>query len=361
MGRWRGGALVTLVAVSAVSLGVAIDVGALSGRIERISDDPAAARRWLAEHRTPGSTARPDMAAIAEDVAPPRRADARTDDPVVASPPVTAAVALSTFLLVGSDRRAGLAGERADVLLLGLLPDDTSVRPALVSLPRDLWVEDLCHGGRTRINAALNGCAGEVTGPELLGLTVEHVTGLAVDHYVEVDLEGFTAVVGELGGVEICTENPVRDRQADLALPGGCVEPAAAQVVAWVRARHLEQLVDGRWRAVPGSNDLTRNQHQQQVLLELAQRVLEVRSPLRLRDLLGRLAEHVTLGKRLGLDELVELAWRWRGVDLAEVARPQVPVEGAVTGEGAQVLIAAGDLRAFVADVVASLGDEVAA
>lgn len=339
MGIRRVVAVTSTIAV-AVMAAVVGDLALAVGTVDRVIADPSVARSALG----------------LPEVGPPLPRAVRPKGEVITPPGESGpqAAAPTSYLVVGSDARPGLAGERADVLMLVLVPDRTSQRPALVSLPRDLWVEDLCDGGSQRINAALNGC-GEIPGPQLLGATVEHLTGLRVDHYIEIDLAGFESVVEALGGVEVCTAAPVRDRRAGLDLPGGCLQPSPAQTLAWVRARHLEELVDGRWRPVDGASDLMRNQHQQEVVLQLVGRLADLRSPLRARRIVAPLMEHVTLDEELALDELVGDAWAWRRLDPDTVLRPQIEVVGRTTAGGAQVLEAVGDVRQWFAQLLAEL------
>lgn len=330
----------TAAAVAALTLVATADLVVAVRGVDRVAADPAVAHEALGPPTTPPAGRR----AATADAAPDRRAVGPTGEPTV-------------YLVVGSDARPGLTGARADVLMLGLLPPDTSQRPALVSLPRDLWVDDLCHGGRARLNAALNGC-GEITGAQLLGATVEHVTGVRIDHYAEIDLVGFEAVVAGIGGIEVCTRFPTRDLPAGLDLPGGCLEASPAQVLAWVRARHLEELRNGRWRPVAGSSDLLRNRHQQETVLQVLGTVADLRSPWRLRRVLEPVLEHVTLGESLGVDHLLELALTWRHVDPDAIARPRIEVVGRTTAAGAQVLDPVGDLRERFAQIVADLAAE---
>lgn len=124
---------------------------------------------------------------------------------------------LQVFLLVGSDSRLDLEstegfgdfeGHRADVVMV-LFKD--SVNTGLLSLPRDLLVEDPCGGGERRISEMLEGCP-SLNGPTLLTIAVERLIGRSVDHFALVDLAGFQAAVDTVGGYEICVERPVRDR-----------------------------------------------------------------------------------------------------------------------------------------------------
>ena len=70
---------------------------------------------------------------------------------------------------------------------------------------------------------------------------VGDVAGIEIDHYAEVDFDGFISVVDTFGGVEICTEAPVRGRRADLDLPGGCIQASGDDALAWARSRRTRE------------------------------------------------------------------------------------------------------------------------
>jgi polyisoprenyl-teichoic acid--peptidoglycan teichoic acid transferase len=102
-----------------------------------------------------------------------------------------------TIMLIGSDRRAktaqdGSSGARSDTIMLVRL-DPSKKATALLSLPRDLKVRIPGHG-TDKINAAYS-----VGGPELTLRTVTAVTGIEVNHVVNVNFRGFREAVNELG------------------------------------------------------------------------------------------------------------------------------------------------------------------
>ena len=171
------------------------------------------------------------------------------------------------YLGVGSDA----SGVLADAIVLALAPTDGSA-PILVSIPRDLYVRNPCHEGWSRVNAGLGGCEGFASGTELIALMVQGYTGIEVDHVARVTFDGFASVVNALGGVTVCTDNPARDPRSGLDLPGGCVVADGYTSLAWVRSRHTEQLIDGTWQVVAGS-DFNRQSRQQDVLFQLAGKI----------------------------------------------------------------------------------------
>lgn len=243
---------------------------------------------------------------------------------------------LRSFLVIGSDARAGLAGSRADVILVGLLPEDGS-DPQLFSLPRDLWLPDPCRGGHQRINAAFNGCGELANGHELMAIVVEDFTGIPIDHVVTFDFEGFREVIDAVGGVRICVDHPVRDVHG-LSLPEGCTLAGGDQALAWVRSRRTQEFVDGRWRTMPGVNDLSRNQRQQDLVEQVARRVESFGTLGNLSAFASSMRDNVALGDNLSLLDGARLAWSMRGrVD--DVRRFSIPVVDMTTSAGAQVLL----------------------
>lgn len=244
--------------------------------------------------------------------------------------------AYETVLLIGSDEVAGAA----DVILYLVLPTN-GADPFMVSLPRDLYVENPCTGRQGRINTLIRGCESEgINGPSLLAFQVGEFTGIEVDNFALFDFQGFEKIIDGVGGVEICVENPVRDEKAQLSLPAGCTNATGAQALAWVRSRHTEQKINGSWRTVPGAGDLLRNQHQQDVIIELFKKLKTFDSPAQLTDSVASLADTFVLSDTLGLSDAVNLAWSIRGIDIETINRIEIPVRLTRSKTGQSILVA---------------------
>jgi LCP family protein required for cell wall assembly len=104
-----------------------------------------------------------------------------------------------TIMLIGSDARAKgardyEAGARSDTLILVRL-DPARKRTTLLSLPRDLKVQIPGHG-TDKLNAAYS-----FGGPKLTLRTVKQLTGLTVNHVINVDFKGFREGVNAIGCV----------------------------------------------------------------------------------------------------------------------------------------------------------------
>lgn len=250
----------------------------------------------------------------------------------------------ASYLLVGQE------GPRADSMIYILLPSDGSA-PIMTSLPRDLYVNNPCTDDYARLNTGLGGCKGFAGGAELLSLMVQGFTGIEVDHFARIDFGGFSNVIDALGGVDICVDNPVRDWRAQLDLPAGCSHVGGDQALAWVRTRHTEELVDGEWRPVPGASDLTREQHQQEMLFKVADRIASLGSLSAFSNVASSVAGVIHLDSRFAFGDAVSLAWSFRGVSSSSVRRVHVSVDDYITNQGAWVLIPTSTFNELLAKV----------
>ncbi len=187
--------------------------------------------------------------------------------PVLAAPSAN----VDNYLLIGSDTRAGadptapdfggigseadVGGSRSDTLMV-LRHDTVTGEVALLSIPRDLWVE-IPGRGKNRINSAYR------DGPAAVVQTVQANLGIPVHHYVEVDFSGFKSLVDAIGGVEMCFDLPTRDVNTGLNVPlPGCVVLDGVQALAYARSRHYQEFYDGDWHE-DGTADLGRIERQQ--------------------------------------------------------------------------------------------------
>ena len=147
------------------------------------------------------------------------------------------------WLLVGSDSREGLSagerrrlstgsagGQRTDTMMLLHIPSGGG-KATLVSLPRDSYVPIPGHG-RNKLNAAY-----AFGGPRLLVQTVESVTGIRIDHYMEIGFGGFVGVVDAVGGVHLCVKESIDDPKAGLDIRAGCQDLDGGEALGYVRTR----------------------------------------------------------------------------------------------------------------------------
>lgn len=237
-----------------------------------------------------------------------------------------------TVLMMGADA----TGYLADSIIFVLFPDG-GAPPAMVSIPRDLYLFNYCSEDFRRVNANLGGCPGYASGPELLALAIEDFTGVEVDHFARVDFDGFVALVDGLGGVEICFEYPTRDEKAhlDITEPGCYTDGDTA--LAYARSRDAEQLVDGEWERAWAS-DFSRQRHQRELLLKLATG-LQNSSRVDLLRILGDLSHTLRLDRGWSVTEAVDMALAYRNLQASDVTQLGIPVDDYRSPAGAQVLV----------------------
>ncbi|MDT0331703.1 LCP family protein [Nocardiopsis lambiniae] len=228
-----------------------------------------------------------------------------------------------TFLVIGSDSRESITEEDRTALSVGSTPgrrSDTMMlvrvnherdRVTVVGLPRDLWVE-IPGEGDDKINAAY-----AYGGPQLAVRTVESVTDVRIDHYVEVDFSGFVDVVDALGGIDVCLPEAIRDPKAKLDMAAGTHRVDGAEALAFARTR-----------ATP-RGDLDRIDRQQQVLSAMLDQALSsetLADPAKLTAFLESALSSVTVDEGLDTATINQLAYQMRDVDLTEVTFTQVPI-----------------------------------
>ncbi len=175
----------------------------------------------------------------------------------------------STVLILGTDNRptSGPGSKEpgsnynandanSDTIMLWRVGGGTSRR---LSIPRDTAAEIPGHGmGKINSGYALGGPALELK-------TIEQFTGLKINHMIIVDLAAFPPFVDAIGGVDVKTERVcanvsggTKDGGFTLNLPAGENHLNGLQALLYSRIRENP--------CNPSDNDLTRVQHQQQIL-----------------------------------------------------------------------------------------------
>lgn len=168
----------------------------------------------------------------------------------------------TTYLLAGSDARGtggiddSTSGARTDTIMLLHKPRSGPV--ALISIPRDTYAEIPGQGGN-KINAAYS-----FGGAPLLVQTVEGLSGLTIDHYVEVGFGGVEGVVDAVGGVRLCLDYDVHDVKSKLKWKAGCHMADGKTAIAFSRMRYADP-----------TGDIGRAQRQQQVIAQVGKKVAD--------------------------------------------------------------------------------------
>jgi LCP family protein required for cell wall assembly len=181
------------------------------------------------------------------------------------------------ILLLGIDHRDDepIEGSRSDTIMVASI-DPPSKSVVLVSMPRDMWVSIPGYYPQ-RINVAH-----AVGGPNLVAATIQANFGIKIDNFARVDFSGFEQVVDAVGGVIIDAERPVKDDEYPtedygvmrLFLPPGPMLLDGKSALMYARSRHSE-------------SDFGRSRRQQQVLVALRERALQMGIVSKVPTLLG--------------------------------------------------------------------------
>ena len=219
----------------------------------------------------------------------------------------------TNYLIVGSDSRKGLSasqrkqlhtgndsGQRTDTIML---LHDGSGPSLLMSIPRDSEVAIPGHG-TTKINAAF-----AYGGPKLLIQTVEQLTRIHIDHYVEIGFGGFVNVVDSVGGITICPQHNMDDKLANLHVKKGCQHADGRVALAYARSRHAD----------PKLGDIARGGQQREVVNAVGHKALSpwtFINPFRYWSLNMSAADSLKVDQDLSVIGMGRFAWGMTHADL---------------------------------------------
>ncbi|MEU3775957.1 LCP family protein [Streptomyces sp. NPDC032472] len=237
------------------------------------------------------------------------------------------------ILVLGSDSRGGANSEygrddggsaRSDTAMIIHLYDGHK-KASVISIPRDTMVSrppctqsnGKTDKGRQReqFNEAFT-----IGGAACVVKTVEKMSGIRMDHYIEVDFTGFKKIIDNLGGVEVTTTKPIKDGSSHLDLPAGKNHLNGEQSLGLVRTR----------KSVGDGSDLGRIQLQQAFMKALIKQVKGIGifdNPKRLMDLADTGTKSLTTDKSLGdVKSLLGFAQSLQGIDAQNMQMITLPV-----------------------------------
>ncbi|MBW5483133.1 LytR family transcriptional regulator [Streptomyces bambusae] len=243
----------------------------------------------------------------------------------------------TTYLIVGSDSREGMSDEEKKKLHTGsadgkrtdsmMILAACSSGNTMISLPRDSDVEIPsfvgsqsgkkfpAQGRRVKLNAAY-----AEDGPELLVRTVEHNTGLRIDHYAEIGFAGFANIVDALGGVEMDIEKGFKDEKSGADFQAGKQTLNGEQALAFVRTRYAF-----------AESDLARTKNQQKFLSALASQAATpgtILNPFKLYPTLGAGLDTLVVDEDMGLFDLADMFFAMKGISGGGGTSMNMPISG---------------------------------
>jgi LCP family protein required for cell wall assembly len=247
-------------------------------------------------------------------------------------PPYTAAL---NILVLGSDSRAGsnghgnasvITGARSDtVMLLHIAPGHQ--RADIISFPRDSMIpiyacaadtKDGFPGQQAQSGLEPLNSSFAYGGPVCVWKTLEQLTNIRIEHFVEVNFSGFQSIINDVGGVSVCLPTAINAPAAGLNLPAGKQVVTGAQALAFVRAR--EGVGDG--------SDLERIQRQQFFLDAVVQKLKSTNllaDPARILNVVSDAAKSMTVDSGLDPATMLKIADSMRSLNSSAVDFVSVP------------------------------------
>ncbi|MFD3695550.1 LCP family protein [Streptomyces sp. NPDC058646] len=239
------------------------------------------------------------------------------------------------FLLVGTDGREKVSPEEKREYRLGGAPcrcTDTIMlvhlsadreRASVISLPRDSYAQvpahhDLVTGKAHKAHPLKLNAAYAEGGPGLTVRTVENMTRVKIDHYLEVDFTSFMKTVDAVGGVEICTAKTMRDRNTGLDLLPGTHRLSGGQALQYVRSRQVD-----------GASDLGRMQRQQRFVAALIKQATGsgvLLNPVKFKQVSSTLLGSVRADEGFGSEQMLALGQAMREFTPTSSEFASVPV-----------------------------------
>jgi len=242
------------------------------------------------------------------------------------------------YLVVGSDSREGLtpaqlrrlkvgstavaAGGRSDTMFLVHISKSRDAA-FIISLPRDTLVQVPAHisqdGTRQiperpgKLNASF-----AFGGAPLLIQTIEKMTNLKIDHYVEVSFAGFTGVVDALGGIEVCSKVPINDPKSYLVMSAGTHTLDGLEALKYVRTRDFD-----------GRGDIGRMERQQQFVSAVLRKATStgvLLNPIKLANFYNATISTVKMDEGLDKNDLLTLAKQMRNLSSGNIRTLTVPI-----------------------------------
>ena len=241
------------------------------------------------------------------------------------------------YLLVGSDTREGLskaelkalrvgsvataAGKRSDTMLL-VHVSKARDKAVMISIPRDTFAlipEHTSKSGKlipavySKINSAFNW-----GGAPLLIQTIEEMTDLKIDHYIEINFAGFARIVDSIGGVEICTKKDIDDPKSHLVLEAGVHTLNGIESLKYVRTREFD-----------GMGDLGRMQRQQAFMSAVLRKATSagvLLNPVTMTSFINSSLSAVTTDSELKNSDLIALAKQMKSLSTSSVRTLTVPL-----------------------------------
>jgi LCP family protein required for cell wall assembly len=235
-----------------------------------------------------------------------------------------------------------------DTMMVMHLPAG-GAKATVFAIPRDSYVDIPGHG-MNKINAAYalgvsDGHGDKAAGARLAVQVVQNLTGLTIDHFVQVDLIGFYRISLAIGGIQVNMCRAVKEPNSGIDLPAGPSTIEGKQALAFVRQRY--DFPDGL-------GDLDRIKRQQYFLSAVFRKISSagvLLNPIKLHNLLNAVSASLTMDQTL---DPLTLAEQMQDLTASNLTFTTIPWDGFdnTTPVGAVVLVNPTEVHARVTQLL---------
>jgi LCP family protein required for cell wall assembly len=234
-------------------------------------------------------------------------------------------------------------------------------KATLISMPRDSYVA-IPGYGMDKLNAAYpdgyRNASGSTdkkraAGGQLLVETIQNLTGLTIDHFVQVDLLGFYRISNAIGGVTVNMCADVSEPDSGINLHKGINVVKGKQALAFVRQRY---------NFPNGLGDLDRVERQRYFLTAAFRKLTTagvILNPIKLQKLLTAVQSSLYMDNRL---DPLDLARQLESLSADNIVGETIPTDGFGTSPGGSsiVVVTPSKVQAFVTRLIGTTDDKLA-
>ncbi|NKE59444.1 LytR family transcriptional regulator [Lentzea sp. PSKA42] len=230
-----------------------------------------------------------------------------------ARPPSTPGRPLNILLIGKDDGRS----DTAMVVQLNAKGDQARV----VSIPRDTMVPRPQCGNNPPAAIAMFNSAFSTGGAACTVATVEQMSGIRIDHFVQIDFNGFRDVIDRLGGIDVTMPEAIDDEKSGLHVPAGPTKLDGTQALAFVRTRY----------SIGDGSDLNRIKNQQLFMQALSEKLANenwLASPQKTLELADILTKSIVTDTEIGsIAKLADLAGKLTALKPDSIIYVTLPTE----------------------------------
>jgi polyisoprenyl-teichoic acid--peptidoglycan teichoic acid transferase len=235
-----------------------------------------------------------------------------------------------SVLLMGVDERKGDSGRSDSLIVLTVNAHNNSVK--MLSIPRDTRTEIIGKGTQDKINHAY-----AFGGVDMSIATVENFLDIPIDHYVQINMEGFKDIVDSVGGVTI--DNDLDFTYEGTHFPKGQLDLSGEKALKYSRMRYEDP-----------RGDFGRQLRQRQIIQAVIREGASLKSIANYGNIFDVLGNNVKTS--LTFDEMITIQSKYKSAS-TDIEQFQIKGNGTKIG-GVYYFVVSADEKQSIIDTLKS-------